>query len=94
MLASVRTVSQLVSAEVDAGIPSDRVLVGGFSQGAVVSYLAGLTSERKLAGVVALSGWLGMAGKVKAVSLGSALASSVGPGLQRLTRGFDRADRR
>ncbi|TNY22654.1 acyl-protein thioesterase 1 [Rhodotorula diobovata] len=67
MLASVRTVSQLVSAEVDAGIPSDRVLVGGFSQGAVVSYLAGLTSERKLAGVVALSGWLGMAGKVKAM---------------------------
>ncbi|KPV72599.1 uncharacterized protein RHOBADRAFT_32247 [Rhodotorula graminis WP1] len=67
MLSSVRTLSALISDEVDAGIPSHRVLVGGFSQGAVISYLTGLTSERRLAGVVALSGFLGMAGKVKAM---------------------------
>ncbi|BGP51210.1 hypothetical protein JCM10450v2_007139 [Rhodotorula kratochvilovae] len=67
MLASVRTITALVSAEVDAGIPAERVLVGGFSQGAVISYLVGLTSERKLAGVAALSGFLGMAGKVKSM---------------------------
>ncbi|GAA6049209.1 hypothetical protein JCM3770_003311 [Rhodotorula araucariae] len=67
MLASVRTINTLVSAEVDAGIPADRVLVGGFSQGAVISYLTGLTSERKLAGVAALSGFLGMSGKIKSV---------------------------
>lgn len=33
MLASVRTISQLISDEVDAGIPSERIVVGGFSQG-------------------------------------------------------------
>lgn len=67
MLASVRTIQGLVADEVDRGIPSERVLVGGFSQGAVIGYLTGMTSERKLAGIVALSGFLGMAGKVKSV---------------------------
>lgn len=33
MLASVRAINTLVSAEMDAGIPSDRIVVGGFSQG-------------------------------------------------------------
>lgn len=68
MLSSVRTIQSLISSEVDAGIPSDRILVGGFSQGAVISYLTGITSERKLAGIAALSGFLGMAGKIKSVS--------------------------
>ncbi|GAA5877778.1 hypothetical protein JCM3774_000755 [Rhodotorula dairenensis] len=67
MLSSVRTIQSLISTEVDAGIPSDRILVGGFSQGAVISYLTGITSERKLAGIVALSGFLGMAGKIKSM---------------------------
>ncbi|GAA6009618.1 hypothetical protein JCM10207_004126 [Rhodosporidiobolus poonsookiae] len=67
MLASVGTISRLVSAEVDAGIRSERVVVGGFSQGAVIAYLTALTSERKLGGIVALSGFLGMADKVKSM---------------------------
>ncbi|GAA5963214.1 hypothetical protein JCM8115_001061 [Rhodotorula mucilaginosa] len=67
MLSSVRTIQQLISSELEAGIPSDRILVGGFSQGAVIAYLTGITSERKLAGVVALSGFLGMAGKIKSM---------------------------
>lgn len=39
------------------------------SSGACIAYLTGLTSERKLAGIAALSGWLGMADKIKSVSL-------------------------
>ncbi|GAA6059038.1 hypothetical protein JCM10212_001263 [Sporobolomyces blumeae] len=68
MLESVRTINALITQETDAGLPSNRILVGGFSQGACIAYLTGLTSERKLAGVVALSGWLGMADKIQAVS--------------------------
>ncbi|GAA5919490.1 hypothetical protein JCM1841_002232 [Sporobolomyces salmonicolor] len=67
MLASVRTINSLISKEVDEGIPSERVIVGGFSQGAVIAYLTALTSERKLAGVVCLSGFLGMADKIKSM---------------------------
>ena len=44
-------------------------MIGGFSQGACIAYLTALTSERKLAGVAALSGWLGMAEKIKSVRL-------------------------
>jgi predicted esterase len=63
MLASVATIKHLVAEEVDAGIPSERIIVGGFSQGSAISLLTGLTSERKLAGLVCLSGWLGLSAK-------------------------------
>ncbi|KAH8830980.1 lysophospholipase I, partial [Flagelloscypha sp. PMI_526] len=42
--------------EVEGVIPSERIVLEGFSQGAVMSLLSGLTGERKLAGIVALSG--------------------------------------
>ncbi|BGO95130.1 RHTO0S01e01420g1_1 [Rhodotorula toruloides] len=67
MLSSVRSISSLISSEIDSGIPANQIVVGGFSQGAVIGYLTALTSERKLAGVVALSGFLGMADKVKSM---------------------------
>ena len=68
MLRSVRSINELVAAEVDAGIPADRIIVGGFSQGGVMSLLTGLTSERKLGGVVVMSSWLPLKAKFKAVS--------------------------
>jgi lysophospholipase-1 len=67
MLGTVSSVNQLISAEVDSGIDPGRIVVGGFSQGGAMSILAGLTSERKLAGVVSLSGWVALRNKLKAV---------------------------
>ena len=67
MLETVRLLNQLITAEVDSGIPSERVILGGFSQGAAMSLLTGLTTERKLGGVVVLSGWLPLKDKFKAV---------------------------
>lgn len=68
MLRTVRSINQLITAEIDAGIPAERILLGGFSQGAAMSILTGLTNERRLAGVVALSGWLLLRHKFKSVS--------------------------
>ncbi|KAF8625591.1 hypothetical protein AX15_005291 [Amanita polypyramis BW_CC] len=65
MLESSRLINQLISAEVELGINSDRIVLGGFSQGATMSLLGGLTSERKLAGIIALSGWLPLHKKFK-----------------------------
>ncbi|KAI0147422.1 Phospholipase/carboxylesterase/thioesterase [Xylariaceae sp. FL1272] len=48
----------LIQAEIDAGIPSNRIIVGGFSMGAAMSHLSALTAKVKLAGVVGLSSWL------------------------------------
>jgi len=78
MLKSVNLVHKLITEEVDSGIPADRIVVGGFSQGvfssfailisgAAISLLAGYTCERKLAGVVGLSGWLPLHTKFAAV---------------------------
>ena len=67
MLRTVSSLNQLITAEVDAGIPSDRIILGGFSQGAAMTLLTGLTSERKLGGLIVLSGWLPLRNKIKAV---------------------------
>lgn len=48
----------LVQAEVAAGIPSERVVLGGFSQGGAMSIFAGLTAPFKIGGIVGLSSWL------------------------------------
>lgn len=55
---AIKTVDALVAEQIEGGIPSERIVVGGFSQGGVVSLLTGLTSKRKLAGVIALSCYL------------------------------------
>jgi predicted esterase len=49
---------ELIQKEIDAGIPADRIVLGGFSQGGAMSLFAGLTSRVKLAGIVALSSYL------------------------------------
>ncbi len=49
----------------EKGIPSDRIILGGFSQGGAISLFAGITCPQKLAGIVGLSSYLLMEGKVK-----------------------------
>jgi poly(3-hydroxybutyrate) depolymerase len=68
MLQSARLIGQLITAEVDSGTDPGRIVLGGFSQGATMSLLTGLTGERKLAGIAVLSGWLPLRNKFKAVS--------------------------
>jgi predicted esterase len=48
----------LIDAEIAAGIPAERIVLGGFSQGGAMSLLTGLTARTKLAGIVGLSSWL------------------------------------
>lgn len=48
-------VYNLIDQEVHAGIPSERILLGGFSMGGALALYSGLTCTRKLAGIVALS---------------------------------------
>jgi len=59
ILNSRTSLIQLIDAEIAAGIPPNRIVLGGFSQGASMSLITGLTLEDKqLAGVVCLSGWV------------------------------------
>ncbi|KAG9311876.1 Phospholipase/Carboxylesterase-domain-containing protein [Chiua virens] len=62
LLESARTIDKYIQDEIDAGIPAERIVIGGFSQGGAVSLLAGLTDRGnggwKLGGVVSLSSWI------------------------------------
>jgi lysophospholipase I len=48
----------LIQQEVDAGIPADRIVLGGFSQGGAMALFSGLTSPVRIAGIVGLSSYL------------------------------------
>lgn len=56
--ASMREVEALIAREVERGIPAERIFLAGFSQGAAMVLSAGLRHARRLAGIVALSGYL------------------------------------
>jgi len=52
---SAETVYKLIQGEVRAGIPTDRILIGGFSQGAAVALYSAMHTDKKLGGCIALS---------------------------------------
>ncbi|KAM9626942.1 acyl-protein thioesterase 1 isoform 1-T1 [Trichechus inunguis] len=55
---AAENVKALIDQEVKNGIPSARIILGGFSQGGALSLYTALTTQQKLAGVVGLSCWL------------------------------------
>lgn len=56
---------QLIQEEIDAGIPANRIVLGGFSQGGAMSILSGLSAPVKVGGVVGMSSWLLLGQKFK-----------------------------
>lgn len=60
--ASARALDALVAREVARGIPRSRIVLAGFSQGGVIALQAGLRHPEALAGILALSTFLALAG--------------------------------
>jgi phospholipase/carboxylesterase len=58
---SFAQVHALVDAEVARGVPASRIALGGFSQGCAIAFGAGLRYREKLAGLVAMSGYMPLA---------------------------------
>ena len=56
----------LIQQQIDLGIPSTHIIIAGFSQGGAVAYHAGVRSQHKLAGILALSTYLPFAEHVAA----------------------------
>ena len=52
---SIGIVNRLIDAEVARGVPVQRVVLGGFSQGGAIALHAGLRYPKRLAGIAALS---------------------------------------
>jgi lysophospholipase II len=51
-------VLNLVETEIKSGIPSEKILIGGFSQGGATALYTALTSSHRFGGIIALSTWL------------------------------------
>jgi len=67
ILTAAQSIQRLVKSEIDAGIPANRIVLGGFSQGGATALVSGLTSEVQLAGIVALSCWLPLHEQMKGI---------------------------
>ncbi|KAJ7204791.1 lysophospholipase I, partial [Mycena pura] len=75
ILQSIASLDALLSTVVASGIDPGRIVLGGISQGAAMSLLTGLTTSKKLAGLIALSSRLLLRYRLK--SMVSAHASSI-----------------
>ncbi len=63
---SQRSIEALIAREVERGIPASRIVLMGFSQGAAMTLMTGLRHPQRLAGLVALSGYLPLASSTEA----------------------------
>ena len=58
MSESQQQVDELIAREVGRGMPSNRIVLAGFSQGGAIALQAGLRHREPLAGIVAMSTYL------------------------------------
>ena len=66
IVASRQAISALVARENQRGIPSQRIVIAGFSQGGAIAYSTALSYPEKLAGVIALSTYIPLPGLLAA----------------------------
>jgi phospholipase/carboxylesterase len=64
VLVSEKRVQALIQEQIDAGIPANKIILAGFSQGGVLSLFTGLRFKQSLAGILALSCYLPTADKL------------------------------
>lgn len=65
ILKSQEYIHGLIKSEVSAGISSNRIVLGGFSQGGALAIFSGITATQKLGGIFGLSCYLLLHEKIK-----------------------------
>ncbi len=63
---SMAAVEELLQREKERGMPADRIVLAGFSQGCAMALMTGLRHKERLAGIVGMSGYLPLAGTTQA----------------------------
>jgi phospholipase/carboxylesterase len=61
ILASIALIEELIQREMTRGIDANNIILGGFSQGAVMALTLGLRRTTPLRGIIALSGYFPLA---------------------------------
>jgi phospholipase/carboxylesterase len=75
--ASQREVEALIAREKARGIPANRIILAGFSQGCAMTLQTGLRHPEKLAGLLCLSGYVPLADKVSNERDAASLATPI-----------------
>lgn len=65
--AACQRIHELIREHERQGIPSERIIIGGFSQGGALALYSAFTYSKRLAGVIALSCWLPLHAKFPAL---------------------------
>ena len=88
---SVKYVESLLDSLTSKGIPPNRIVLGGFSQGCAMSLLTELTSRYsgKLAGIVGLMGYLPIPGRIQHLRTEASLPHVLGMVPMFLARGVE-----
>ncbi len=66
MKESQSMLDDMLEQQINAGIPSENIILAGFSQGGAVTYFTGVRSKHKLAGLLTLSTYLPFDGDTQA----------------------------
>ncbi|PNP99160.1 alpha/beta hydrolase [Moraxella sp. RCAD0137] len=78
--ASAAAINELIDEQISAGIPSQNIIIAGFSQGGAVAYHTVLTNTRKLGGLLALSTYFATASEVPSVGINQDIAVKIDHG--------------
>lgn len=60
---SAALISTLIQQEIDRGVPANRIILAGFSQGGAMALYTGMREKHKLAGILGLSCYLPLMGE-------------------------------
>jgi len=74
---SIADVEALIAREVERGVPANRIVLAGFSQGGAIALATGLRRAQPLAGLVGLSTYLPMASTTAQEATAAAQATPV-----------------
>lgn len=78
--ASADAVARLIEQELEKGIPSENILIGGFSQGGAVAYELALSYPEKLGGLFVLSSYFATADSIRLAEANRDIPVFVGHG--------------
>lgn len=82
LLASSDEIEKLIEREIERGVPSERIILIGFSQGGAVAYQTALSYQKPLAGLLALSTYFATEDSIQLSDVNKHLPIFIQHGLQ------------
>lgn len=81
LIASANDIGEIIQREIDRGIPSERIIIAGFSQGGAVAYHLALSYPYQLGGLIALSSYLATKDKINYHAINQSMPIFIGHGI-------------